>query len=86
MRLLVVDAVKPGAAPLRRSKPASSEARDGSQFHWPPEVPGSLQPLLAHGPRFGPRPSSIATAKRSKRFYPTAKWQVVFRNRKRPGF
>ena len=51
-------------ASSRRSNPASSVG-GGSQFHWPPEVSGFLQPILAHGPRFGPRPSSIATAKGS---------------------
>jgi hypothetical protein len=65
-------------APSRRSNPASSVA-GGSQFHWPPEVSEILQPILAHGPRFGPRLSSIATGPRrrgwatAKGFYPTAK-------------
>ena len=42
-------------APSRMSKAARS-LMDVSQFHWPPSVSGSLQPLLAHGARFGPRP------------------------------
>ena len=33
----------------------------GSQFHWPPLVSGSLQPIMAHGPRFWPRPASATT-------------------------
>ena len=35
----------------------------GSQFHWPPLVSELLQPILAHGPRFWPRPATIATGK-----------------------
>jgi len=48
------------------SNPARSSS-GGSQFHWPEEDSGSLQPTTAHGPRFGPRPPLIATAKRSTR-------------------
>ena len=48
------------------SSPARSSS-GGSQFHWPEEEVGSLQPTTAHGPRFGPRPPLIATAKRSTR-------------------
>ena len=44
------------------SSPARSSS-GGSQFHWPEEKLGSLQPTTAHGPRFGPRPPLIATAK-----------------------
>ena len=38
----------------------------GSQFHWPPLVSGLLQPILAHGPRFWPRPATIATGPRQR--------------------
>ena len=40
------------------SSPARSWTSGGSQFHWPEEDSGSLQPTTAHGPRFGPPPPS----------------------------
>ena len=68
-----------------------SVADGGSQFHWPPLVSGSLQPIMAHGPRFWPRPATnpIATGpRRTKGFHPsiqraaTAKGFATRRRRK----